>query len=359
MLRLARFLSAYARQSVARIVEREVTVPIGPESVEGTLIQPVRPGVYPGWVVLHGITVPGRRHPVLMRFARALASTGGTVLVPEIPSWQRLEVDPVATDRIITAASRYLANTEVRPGGVGLVGFSFGATQALITASHGEARESLRSVVGFGGYCDLARTVRFMMVGEHEWDGVRYRADPDPYGRWIVAANFLTAARGYEGSEAVASAAREIAAEAGRRFVYAGDESYDALKREHRERLDPGDRDLWDVLAPPSGREVPREAGIELAERLVEAALAAQPELDPRAALPHLRTPVVLAHGRADLLIPFTETLRLATHLPDAARAKVTITRLFAHSRQADPLHLHEYPLETVRYFRLLAAALR
>lgn len=328
--------------------------------VEATLVAPVGGRPRPGWVVLHGITVPGRRHPVLTRFVRALASTGGVVLVPAVTSWQRLRIDPDVADVTIAAAAHHLTESpEVLPGGVGVIGFSFGATQALITASRPELGGTIRSVVGFGGYCDLRRTVRFMMVGEHEWNGVRYTADPDPYGRWIVAANYLTRARGYEGADDVARAASELAAEAGRRFVFAGDPAYDELKRHRRDRLRPGDRELWDLIAPPSGERVPEAAGRELADRLVAAALEVHPQLDPGPFLPHLAPRVVLVHGHADVLIPFTETLRLQSHLEETGAPSVAITRLFAHSSAADALRWHEYPLEVYRYLRLLGAALR
>jgi hypothetical protein len=360
MLKLARFLRGYARDPARRIAEREVALDAAGAPADATLVSPVGGGPRPGWVVLHGITVPGRRHPVLRRFVRALASSGGVVLVPEVASWQRLRIDPDAAELTIAAAARHLTESpEVLPGGVGVIGFSFGATQALITASRPELGETIRSVVGFGGYCDLRRTVRFMMIGEHEWNGVRYTADPDPYGRWIVAANYLTRARGYEGAADVARAASELAAEAGRRFVFAGDPVYDELKRVHRERLQPGDRELWDLIAPPAGERVPEAAGRELADRLAGAALDVHPHLDPRPFLPHLWPTVVLVHGHADLLIPYTETLRLQSHLDQTRAPSVAITRLFAHSRAAEALRWHEYPLEIYRYLRLLGAALR
>lgn len=360
MLTVARFLRGFVRDPADRLVERDVALPLGGDAIPATLFTPVRGGPHRGWVVLHGITVPGRRHPTLLKFARALASTGGAVLVPEIASWRRLEIDPAAADRTIAAAARHLADDPaVSSGGVGVVGFSFGATQALITAAHPELRQVIRSVLAFGGYCDLVRTVRFMMTGEHAWDGVRYAADPDPYGRWIVAANYLTRAQGYETAGAVARAARALAAEVGRRFVYAGDQIYDPLKVELRAELEPADREVWDLLAPPSGQPAPAEPARALADALVTAAMSVHPQLDPRSVLGDLDRKVFLAHGRTDLLIPFSETLRLRQHLPPASSPTVAITRLFAHSRAADRLRLHEYPLEGYRYYRLLSAALR
>jgi pimeloyl-ACP methyl ester carboxylesterase len=360
MIRVARFLSTYLRHPSPAVVVEEDALPVEGSRVEASLFRPAGGGPRPGWVVLHGITVPGRRHPALVRFASALAGSGATVLVPDIPPWRELRVDPVAADATIAASARHLAqHPAVRGGGVGVVGFSFGATQALVTASRPELRDVLRAVVGFGGYCDLERTLRFMLTGEHEWRGIRYRLEPDPYGRWIVAANYLTSVPEYAGMQALADAARELAAEAGREGAYAGDARYDATKARLRERLSDAEREIWSLIAPPTGAAPPPGPTRELADHLVHAALRVHPALDPHPVLPALDRTVVLAHGQDDHLVPFTETLRLQALLEPHADVSATITRLFAHSGGADRLPLRHYPGEALRYLRLLARALR
>jgi hypothetical protein len=358
VLRVARFLHGFLRPAASAVTEQEVEIPVNGGSAPATLLRPPGERPLPAFLVLHGITVPGRHHPVLVRFARSLAASGAVVMIPEIEPWRRLRIDPDAADAILIAATAALAAREdVRPGGVALVGFSFGATHALVSAAHGRMGE-VRSVVGFGGYCDLRRTLRFMMTGDHEWQGKRYRLEPDPYGRWIVAANYLTSAEGYGGMDAVAAAAGELAAEAGRVGAYAGDPRYDASKARLRAALQGQERKLWDLLAPPTGVRPAEAPAYELAEALVVAALAHHPQLDPRAVLPRLRRPLVLAHGFSDHLIPFTETLRLRTHLAHDAPVHTTVTRLFAHSSEAR-LPPHRYPTELARYALLLARALR
>jgi pimeloyl-ACP methyl ester carboxylesterase len=363
VIRALRFLGGYLRPDSCPVREEEVRVPLAGGEVEATLYLPNRRSRAPGWVVLHGLTVPGRRHESLIRFVRALSATGAAVLVPDVPAWRALEVHSATARETLVGAVDYLeGRPEVLPGGPGVVGFSFGATHALIAAAHPELRDRIRKVAGFGGYADLRRVTRCMVTGEHEWAGVRYRLDPDPYGGWILASNFLTRVPGMEGMGRVADAAREIAMEAGRRRTYAAEAVYDAMKAELRERMDAAEREVWDVIAPPSGQAVaapaPRRAA-ELAEALGEAALAADPALDPSPALPHLRARVVLSHGEADRLVPFTETLRLAAALPPHVDASVTITRLFAHSTGSAGVRALEYGREGVRFVRLLHRALR
>jgi pimeloyl-ACP methyl ester carboxylesterase len=359
-LRTARFLRAYLRDAAGGVRQEETYVEVAGERREATLYLPRRPRPAPGWVVLHGLTVPGRRHKAMERFVRSLAASGAVVLVPDVPAWRELRLDLDAARDSIVAGARFLAQRpEVRPGGVGAVGFSFGATHALMAAADPEVQRDLRAVVSFGGYCDVRRMVRCTFTGEHEWAGQTHAIDPDPYGRWILAANFLTLVPGLEGMEDVRAAAHALALEAGRRGVMAWDAEYDALKREIRGRLSPEGARVWDLLAPPTGTlAADREAARALADAMGAAMMERHPGLDPQPLLPALRGRIILSHGRADRLIPYTETLRLQTLMPREVDPSVTVTGLFAHSAHAGWMHPLDRVRESAQFIRLLNDAL-
>lgn len=359
-VRTARFLRTYLRGGAGPVREEETHIEVNGERREATLYLPDRPRPAPGWVVLHGLTVPGRRHKAMTRFVRSLAASGAVVLVPDVPAWRILSLDLDAARDSIAAGAHHLAQRpEVRPGGVGAVGFSFGATHALIAAADAEVQRDLRAVVAFGGYCDVPRMVRCTFTGEHEWEGQAHAVDPDPYGRWILAANFLTLVPGLEGMEDVRAAAQELALEAGRRGVMAWDAEYDALKQEMRRGFSPEGARIWDLLAPPTGT-IPADldAARELADALGRAMMERHPGLDPRPRLPALRGRIILSHGRADRLIPWTESLRLRSLMPPSADVSTTITGLFAHSAHAGLLHPIDRARETAQFIRLLNQAL-
>ena len=354
MLRAARFLRGYLGRT--SVPQQEVRF----GSTVATLYGGGRSKSPPGYVVLHGITVSAREHPALVRFARAVAASGAVVLVPEVPAWRDLEIAPHAAQDAIAASARYLATRDdVLPGGVGLIGFSFGATQALVAAAAPALQPSIRAVVSFGGYCDLRRTLRSMMTGEHAWNGIRHQLDPDPYGRWIVAANYLTRIPEYRDMGAVANALRKLAAEAGRLQVFAGDPVLDRTNAALRSTLGAQEQEVWDLLARPAGQNV---IGAEQAERfadqLAAAGIATEPLLDPQPLLPGIQCEVVLAHGRTDRLIPYTETLRLHANLPPRTRATVTITGLFSHTSGERGMHFGRYAREAARFAGLVNRAL-
>ncbi len=315
---------------------REVRVRPGDDAspVPATLMERADTLPAPGWVVLHGLTRPGRHHASLVRFSRALASTGGRVLIPEIPEWVELDFAPERAQAIIRGAVERLAgDPDTRGKTVTLVGFSFGAPQALLAASDPGFSQNLRAVVGWGGYGDLTRTSYFQLTGEHEWQGTTYHQPPDPYGRWIVGANCLPLLDEVREAAAVARALQSLAREAGDRQIDARHQSLDGLKRQLRMGLPSGARALFDLFAPPTHRQPDPQAARRMVERIVPAVRRAMPLMDPLRMIESIQIPVRLLHSRSDHLIPFTETLRTADALRRRAPLlEAEVTGLFQHS---------------------------
>jgi dienelactone hydrolase len=340
----------------AELIEEDCALNRGGVPVPATLIHPrltKRP--LPAWVVLHGITRPGRAHAQLVRFTRALASTGVAAIVPEVPEWSELQLAPRLTAPTVYAAIEALSELPgVAADRVGLVGFSFGAPHAIAAAGDPCVRARVAGAVGFGGYCDLERTIRFMLTGRHEWAGEGFQLRPDPYGRWIVAANYLTAVPEHANATDVADALRRLAAVAGDDGLMAWDPYYDPIKVRLRAQIEPERRGLFDLFAPPSDQEPEGEEVARLAEALAEAGRRVDPEIEPARLLAQVECPVVVLHGRRDHLIPFSEGLRIHEALRNATERSATITRLFGHAAQ-DPW---PSPLQATREVPRLMRAL-
>jgi pimeloyl-ACP methyl ester carboxylesterase len=256
---------------------------------------------------------------------------------------------------IRASVDRLLANGDTRGDTVGLVGFSFGAPQAVAAAGDPSIAHRVRGVVGFGGYCDLGRTLRFQFTGRHEWEGRTHHLRPDPYGRWIAGANYLTSIPEYEAMGKVARALGQLARSAGDRGLMAWDPSFDEDKAALRRSMGADEREVFDLFAPRTPSEPDLEVGEEMAQALAQAARRVHPELEPSSRLDRVRCPVHLLHGRHDHLIPFSEGLRLERALPDQVRSYATVTPLFGHSNQ-DPF---PGPLQGAKESVLFLRALR
>ncbi len=339
------------------IREDELEIQRGDRSVPATLFHPDHArSPLPAWVVLHGITRPGRHHPMLLRFVRALAGSGAAVLVPEIPEWRDLILVQDEVGATIRASVLRLEEMpEAYPAHIGVMGFSLGVPQVLLSATDPELDGRLGGVAGFGGYGDLDRTLRFLFEGEHEWMGKTVRTDPDPYGRWIVGANYLTKAPGFEEANDVAEALLTLARDAGDLQVGAWEAGYDKLKEELQEGIHPSRRELFRAFAPSSGHTPQRELSRRLAPALAAAARAAAPHADPLSFLHKISLPVRLVHGRGDRLIPFSESLRLGAAFPPAADIRVHLTGLFAHSQLDQDPGIRGGVEEQLHFVRILS----
>ena len=293
----------------------------------------------PGWVVLHRVTRPGRFHPTLLRFVRALASSRAAVLVPQVPEWVDLKLEPELTLPTVRAALDGLRSLpDTSDGPYGLIGFSFGAPQAVIAAAHQDVSEQLAGVVGFGGYCDVASMVRFQMTGRFEWGGATHRLRPDPYGRWIMGGNHLTSIPDYQDAQDVADALRHLAIEAGERRILASDPSYDTLKEQLKEQVSRDRREIFDLFAPPSDREPAETEAERITPLLTRAAIPSAPPAAPSPSPGSTGAALRANQGRKGPLSADTEPGRREAAFPEEERVDETITARMEHSEQGGRL---------------------
>ena len=362
MASLIGFARAYASDDSGSVSYSETTYRRGAETLPARVYRPGHhKGPLPGWVVLHGLTRTGREHPGLHRFARSVAASGSLVLVPDIPEWRDLRIAPALTIDTIRAAVRALQQRDdVAHDHAGLLGFSFGATQAQIAATDPDIAPLLHGIAAWGGYSDLSDLCHFSLTGDHAFEGITEHIEPDPYGAWVIAGNYLTAVSGHRTDGAVAEAVLSLALEAGELGVYAWDPVFDSAKDRLRAELRPAQRELFDLLAPLT--TIPRrdsQSARELAAALAAAGKATDALLDPAPYLARARVPTLLAHGRDDRLIPYTQTLRMRGMLPNHIVQRCTITGLFSHSgRTVDSIPMATKAVEAVRFATLLRALL-
>lgn len=362
-MRTLRWVATWARATPGKptrgVVTENIRIGHGEEAIRARRHRPAagRPPL-PGWVILHGATIPGPDHLAIARLAVALAGAGAVVLVPEVREWRQLLLDPAPALKALRLAIGHMCSDPgVRRGEVVLVGTSFGCPQTLIAAADPALKGRVRGVLGFGTYHSLADTVRFGLTGQFEWRKRTEYLQPDPYGRWVVASNYLHRIPGYEGAEDVSRALRQLATLAGQHGIMSWESSSDPFKERVMAAVSPGNRGLFRLFAPVAAREPDPVLAGELIPLLAEAACAAHPGLELPASLPSgVLPPVRLIHGRHDHLIPFTETLALERFLRKRADVVSTVTDLFAHSKGSGRRIVR--PGEAVRFVGAIRGAL-
>ena len=283
----------------ADVTRAEVQIPVGGRTLAADLYRSANPR---GTIVLvHGLSSAGRRQPDLARLARLLACHGPLALVPQFDSLAAFKLDGHEVAAIV-AALDYAAGI-ARP--VAVAGFSFGAGPALLAAAE---RSDVQLAGSFGGYADLRAVLEYVTTD----------AAAEPYNRWKL----LQLLAGLVGDASDRAGLDTIAR------VKLANPVEDTSRREAD--LGPNGRA---VLALVHNRRP--DAVNALLAGLSSDTHAALDRLSPLSAMPRLRGRALIAHGRADSSIPYTESVRLA----EAAGTRAVILTTFHHT---GPLSLTE-----------------
>ena len=254
-----------------------------------------------GLVLVPGAAENGRNDARLVDFATSMTRSGFAVLVPDIDSLRRLEPKPEAAQDIRDAVMYLRDQEELIPNGrLGICAFSIAVGPAMIAALEPSIRDHVQFLLLIGGYHDLRRTLTYLTTGWFEVDGRQQHRAPNQYGKWVYALS--NASRLHDPS------ARTALSELARAKLKNTQAPVDDL----RARLDKDGEAIYELIANTDPSKVPR-----LMDRLPAAVQADIAALDLAAYdLSPLKARVILIHGRDDDVIPYTESISLASALP-------------------------------------------
>ncbi len=282
----------------------------------------------PGMVVVHGVHRLGIDEPRLVAFARAIASSGVTVLTPEVRGLADYRVGPDSTDTIGASARALCDRLGGRP--VGVAGMSFAGGLSLLAAADARWAPAIGAVVAVGAHHDLARVSRFFADNRIERpDGGFTELRAHDYGALVVV--YAHAERFFQ-PEDVAAARDALRLWLWERFADA---------RARAEAVGPRGRATLDRLFHHEVRAVAAEI-----DRQIDGASAELGPVSPSGRIGAVRAPVFLLHGAGDTVIPATETLWLAREVPAAALRDVLVSDAISHvSIQGAPSALDQLRL--------------
>ena len=262
-------------------------------------------------VAVHGVTINGGQDPRLIHFARTMAHFGITCVVPTLGGlascrWETSDLDELANIVTLTA------DTIHQP--VGLVGFSFGGSYALIVAGRSEALEHIPWVITFGAYHNLADVLEGYTLNlkcepqnKTEWDEAIYQRLVFLYGQ----------------RDAVAFS-QEV-----------WQEAEALLKRYCFEASFEEKRCFYDHYL--------RDLDTEVFKRLPEPEVLKK--LSPKGNLERLDCPVTLIHDRNDHAVPPSQAERLLSELESLQSNKkhrLVLTSLLSHVSASNLMNVPE-----------------
>ncbi len=255
-----------------------------------------------GIVLVPGIAAAGKDDRRLVALARTLARARFTVLVPDIPSFRAYRLRAGDVDEIASAVEQLANSPSVAGKPVGIFAVSYAVAPSVLAALRPSIREQVQFLVGIGGYYDLRSTITFFTTGYFQEPGsdTWQWKTPHPYGRWLF----------------MASNAEFLEAADDRRLVRdLAWSMLDSLGEEYSPWLQPGPQGqlLLDLMLNEDRGRV-----AELISRLPARMRQEMAALNPAAHdLSGLNARLILLHGRADSIIPYSESVAMAQAAPE------------------------------------------
>lgn len=295
-----------------------VCYPGGTRNIEADLHVPAGHQPHPGIILVHGVNEVGKADPRIKWAADIFCRAGFVVLAPDFLGFKSLQLRP-SDIKEIADSFLYLDSRKdlVRPGHVGIAGFSYGAGPTLIAACDPRIREKVDFVISFGGYWDLKDIVQFVTTGHYSYQEKSFDHTPNDYDRWIFLRYNLDL----------------LSSEVDRRLLQRAE-----VWKERRgdegllKRLSLEGQALHRLL---SNRNPKNTEG--LLSRLPPRILHYITVLSPCNYIQNLRAYAFIVHGVPDPFIPHTESLRLYDALRDKKQARLTLLRIFTHVRPSLP----------------------
>jgi pimeloyl-ACP methyl ester carboxylesterase len=241
-----------------------------------------------------GATRQGREDSRVVRAAKALAAANRRVFVPELLLYRRT-FERKDIERLITSIETLAVG---RP--IGVLGFSYGASFALIAGADARVARDLSYIAVFGAYYDLKHVIQGITTGSTLLDG-----KPQTFATVPQARDILT------------SAAVQLAPDS------AAEELQTAIEKRNPAGLPSGARAIYELLTNDDPARV-----AELITALPNGFKSTLQDFSPAGRVEDLNAPVFILQAKKDAATPWTEALLLERALP---RTRLAFVHHFSH----------------------------
>jgi pimeloyl-ACP methyl ester carboxylesterase len=259
-------------------------------------------------LAIHGLNLRAQHDPRLVAVASALRGAGYRVICPRVRGLDELRVHPDISERLQALMSAVLQ----RVPRLGIFSASFAAGLSLQAAAQPALADRISGMLLVGTYLDAGVLLRHVLT----------TAQLDDYGRLIVIADMLR-------DELPPELLRAVDASLSDQALRPAEPQLPGVLA----ALSPEDqRHFWALARDPA-------RGAELLQRIEQTRPELVQRLSALPSLPGLRAAVTLVHGRADPVIPASESQRLASLLKQrGVPVRLHISELIDHGDLASGL---------------------
>jgi pimeloyl-ACP methyl ester carboxylesterase len=282
------------------------------------VVRPAGEGPWPAIFLVNGTVPEGRRLPAVRNLAKGFARAGYLVVVPDLPGLTEDRITPQSAGAATQVAREISGRPDTEGGEVALVGFSTGATLALLAAEDPTLRGKVSLVAGVAPYSNIKTVLSVATTGYYRRsDGELVRYEATPFLSYVVARSLVATLPAGEDRRTLSA---EIA-NAGRESPH----PLSGLRTRQTDDLGRGARSVVRLLANRDPKRfdtlytaLPDETRHDLAE------------LSPLAGTGRIRVPVDLATGPHDKYFPPSQSYALDNVAP---KRRVTVTGALDHAK--------------------------
>jgi pimeloyl-ACP methyl ester carboxylesterase len=275
------------------------------------VVKPRGEGPWPAVFFVNGVVTEGRKLPEVRRLAEGLARAGYLVVVPDLPGLRWGEIRPETVHETAEVARAVSGLPDARNGGVSLVGFSTGATLALLAAEREDVAGRTSIVVGVAPYTDVKTVLDIATTGHYKENGRLVRYDADPFLSGAITQSLVSTLPPSEDRETLLEELEEV----------------DRLRPEFLTELRGMGAEARSVAKLLANKD-PRRFD-ELYASLPDTVRAKLEELSPLAGDQRVSVPIELISGPRDKYFPVSESYAV-WHI--APQARVTVSGAMDHA---------------------------
>jgi acetyl esterase/lipase len=275
----------------------------------------------------------------VVRLAEGLARIGLAVLVVQSDALIADRIEPEEPENLVAAFERIADEPSVADRRIGLVGFSAGASLALLAATDPRIADRVRLVSWLGGYGDAVRLVEEVQSASFFDRGGRVPWEPHRISRYVFRKQLV---------DAVSDPGERARLEA----AYVADFGRgDPAARAALDGLGPEARHLVDLFESRDQDEVAR-----LAASLPGGVRDRLARLSPLRRVEAFRARAYVMVDTADPLVPYVHSRELALALPPERLAGYVEFEIFEHVQPTKPVPLFTFVGEAWKLYRTVAA---
>ena len=294
------------------VEERLTTIETSSGAIPARLYIPQGADHAPGMVIVHGVHHLGIEEPRLVRFARAVSSSGIQVLTPQLASLADYQIDNQSIAVIGDSVRRLSSDLGQK---VGVLGLSFAGGLSLLTAADERYVPYIEFVVSVGAHDDLERVSGFLISNSiARPDGSTLQMEAHEYGPLVLIYSHV--------NDFFPEGDVDAARKALRLLLW---EQVDDSKKAAA-GLSPASRSKMELLYQHQSSKLAEEMKQVIAKHRTEMA-----PVSPHGHLASLHVPILLLHGAADNVIPPTELLWLQNDAPPHYVKNALISPAISH----------------------------